>query len=123
MICFILQADVDWLPNSTFPLTGDARVWKFFSSESLTTAQLDQLFTTVVEKDERRWLAYPHYANVPLVDSFILADNVYHVNAIEWTASAMEMSAIGAKNVANLIIRKTRKEKNAHKRSTLVDEL
>jgi hypothetical protein len=27
------------------------------------------------------------------------------VNAIEWAASAMEMSAIGGRNVANLIVR------------------
>lgn len=34
--------------------------------------------------------------------NFTLYKGLYHINAIEWAASAMEMSVIGAKNVANL---------------------
>jgi prenylcysteine oxidase/farnesylcysteine lyase len=36
----------------------------------------------------------------------VLHDNLYYLSAIEWAASAMEMSAISAKNVANLIAKK-----------------
>lgn len=35
-------------------------------------------------------------------NSFKLHDALYHVNAMEWVASAMEMSAIGGRNVAIL---------------------
>ena len=32
-----------------------------------------------------------------------LRKNLYYTNGIEWSASAMEMSAIAAKNVANMV--------------------
>jgi prenylcysteine oxidase/farnesylcysteine lyase len=32
----------------------------------------------------------------------VLHKNVFHINAIEWAASAMEMSVVGAKNVGLL---------------------
>lgn len=35
-------------------------------------------------------------------DSFKLHDALYHVNVIEWAASAMEMSAVAGRNVAIL---------------------
>ena len=34
---------------------------------------------------------------------FRLRNNLYYTNGIEWSASAMEMSAIAAKNVANMV--------------------
>lgn len=48
------------------------------------------------------WLAYPHYARLPTSDLFRIHRNFYYLNAIEWAASAMEMSVIAAKNVALL---------------------
>ena len=50
------------------------------------------------------WLAYPKYSpnERPKFGSFVLSPRLYHVNAIELAASAMEMSAIAAKNVANI---------------------
>lgn len=36
------------------------------------------------------------------LDNFKLHDALYHVNVIEWAASAMEMSAIAGRNVAIL---------------------
>ncbi len=52
------------------------------------------------------WLAYPDYdvrqrASIDGL-SFELHPGLYYINAIEWAASALEMSAVGAKNVANL---------------------
>ena len=50
------------------------------------------------------WLAYPHYKateNSPWPQPFKLAHNLYYTSAVEWAGSAMEMSAIAAKNVAN----------------------
>jgi prenylcysteine oxidase/farnesylcysteine lyase len=49
------------------------------------------------------WLAYPHYDSISLpLPKFILFPGIYHVNAIEWAASAIEMSLIGGKNAALL---------------------
>ena len=50
------------------------------------------------------WLAYPKYSpkERPKLGSFVLSPQLYHVNAVEQSASAMEMSAIAAKNVANI---------------------
>jgi prenylcysteine oxidase/farnesylcysteine lyase len=48
------------------------------------------------------WLAYPHYQAERRNDKFVLHKNLFHINAIEWAASAMEMSIIGAKNVGLL---------------------
>lgn len=42
------------------------------------------------------------YISVSLLGDFELDQNLYFINNIEWAASAMEMSAVGAKNVANL---------------------
>lgn len=50
--------------------------------------------------NEIKWKAYPKYNTRERFDNFKLHDNLYHVNAIEWAASAMEMSAIGGKNIA-----------------------
>lgn len=51
----------------------------------------------------KRWkAAYPQYSTENRFDRFKLQDGLYHVNAIEWAASAMEMSAIGGRNVAIL---------------------
>ena len=50
------------------------------------------------------WLAYPKYSpdERPKLGSIVLSPQLYHVNAVELSASAMEMSAIAAKNVANI---------------------
>lgn len=59
-------------------------------------------YIKVVEKKEITWKAYPHYSTNMNLDNFKLHDALYHVNTIEWAASAMEMSAIAGRNVAIL---------------------
>ena len=46
------------------------------------------------------------FSNFVVSFSFVLHDNLYYLSAVEWAASAMEMSAISAKNAANLISHK-----------------
>uniref|UniRef100_J3S9B1 Prenylcysteine oxidase 1 n=1 Tax=Crotalus adamanteus TaxID=8729 RepID=J3S9B1_CROAD len=77
-------------------------VWKLFSRQLLTNEQLKLLFSSYDLVEVRIWLAYPHYSPPEKCPPFILHDHMYYVNAIEWAASAMEMSAISAKNVALL---------------------
>ena len=81
------------------------RVWKVFSPQPLTREQCLSLFPEVDQIDDSvccDWLAYPQYIAPYQAPSFILDDGVFYINAIEMAASAMEMSAIGAKNAALL---------------------
>ncbi|XP_046615254.1 prenylcysteine oxidase-like isoform X1 [Neodiprion virginianus] len=93
-----------------FPVNGpigkDSQVWKVFSKHRLTSRQISSMFSNVGQLREIPWKAYPKYSTAPRLDNFQLHDSLYHVNAIEWAASAMEMSAIGGKNVALLIHKK-----------------
>jgi len=79
-------------------------VYKVFSRTPLSTEQLDLIFGDIQVVHVKDWYAYPHYDSVskPL-PPFILHPGVYHLNAIEWAASAIEMSLIGGKNAALLV--------------------
>nr|CAD7586280.1 unnamed protein product [Timema genevievae] len=81
-------------------------VWKIFAQTQLQPQFLSELFSEIKEVTFINWLAYPHYEAKPRLDQFVLFENLYHINAIEWAASAMEMSIIGAKNVALLVYNK-----------------
>ncbi len=77
-------------------------VWKVFSRKSLTEEQKGKLFPQATESKEVIWLAYPHYTPPEKFLPFVLDEGVFYVNAIEWSTSAMEMSALSAKNAALL---------------------
>lgn len=80
----------------------DDDVYKVFSQQSLSKSDIEQYFKDVEIIKEKDWLAYPHYQPPENLAPFFLYPGLYYVNAIELTASAMEMSAIAAKNVALL---------------------
>ena len=81
----------------------ESPVYKVFSQKVLTSEQIDQLFDKINQIDTTNWYAYPHYNSVTLpLPRFVLHHGIYHVNAIEWAASAIEMSLIGGKNAALL---------------------
>lgn len=96
--------------SKTFPIDfkGDSDkdnfVYKVFSTDVPTEKQMSQIFSSYSNDVYRAWLAYPYYRNVDIdtVAPFQLYPGLFYVNAIEWAASAMEMSAIGAKNSALL---------------------
>lgn len=81
-------------------------VYKIFSPSELDNGLLNQLFNETEEKKVIEWKAYPEFkvGQVTRDDgpSFQLDEGLYYVNAVEWAASAIEMSLIGAKNVALL---------------------
>lgn len=81
----------------------EEEIWKIFSPRPLTENELDSLFQKRKVAKSVDWLAYPHYDQLRLTSKFVLDDKLFYVNAIEWAASAMEMSIIGAKNVALLV--------------------
>ncbi|KRX92782.1 Prenylcysteine oxidase, partial [Trichinella pseudospiralis] len=82
---------------------GNYDMYKLFSRDFLTPEQLNMVFEQFSYHTAVPWLAYPEYAGQSKDCSFILTDGLYYVNAIENAASAMEMSCIGAKNVALLL--------------------
>lgn len=57
----------------------------------------------------RNWLAYPQFDPPERFQPFRLAEGLYLNNAWENAASAMEMSAVAAKNCALLIAQHLRK--------------
>ncbi|KAK2578021.1 hypothetical protein KPH14_008440 [Odynerus spinipes] len=78
------------------------KMWKVFSNATLPSDVIHSIFVNVNEVKEIVWKAYPEYSTNVRLDKFKLYDGLYHINAIEWAASAMEMSAIGGRNVAIL---------------------
>ena len=81
-------------------------VYKLFSPSPLTQEQLSLFFSEVKEKESVDWLAYPHYPEKESGPAlFELESGLYHLNAVEWASSAMEMSAVGARNVALLALK------------------
>jgi prenylcysteine oxidase/farnesylcysteine lyase len=86
--------DLKWLP----------RVWKIFSTRPLHDEEIDEMFLSRRATQTFDWLAYPHYSTEQRrsLGNFTLHPGLYHINGIEWAASAIEMSLIGAKNVGNL---------------------
>lgn len=78
-------------------------VYKVFSQKPLNKESVEKLFESVSTVKEKVWLAYPHYKPPEKFVPFILHPGLYYTNAIELSASAMEMSAIAAKNIALLI--------------------
>lgn len=93
--------------------TASLNVWKIFSQQPLSSYQIEELFESTSDIKVIDWMAYPHYEIPTEAQSFHIADRLYHINAIEWAASAMEMSCIGAKNVA-LLIKKHLNNKEQH---------
>lgn len=85
------------------PPASRPNVWKVFSQQPLSQEQLRDMFLSWDSVSETRWLAYPSYRPPHRrTPPFILHERLYYLNAVEWAASAMEMSAISARNVALL---------------------
>ncbi|KAG7223954.1 hypothetical protein INR49_015211 [Caranx melampygus] len=90
-------------PGYKRPPASQAKVWKIFSPQPLSQEQLQDMFISWESVSESRWLAYPAYRPPHRkTPPFILHNRLYYLNAVEWAASAMEMSAISARNVALL---------------------
>ena len=80
-------------------------VFKLFSSRPLTSTELSTMFSTIHSVSVTDWLAYPSYSTLNDFSSFQLSPGLYYTSRIEWAASAMEMSVIAARNVANLAVK------------------
>ena len=91
-------------PDSDTNIPSSYPVYKIFSPKPLSKTQLEIVFSKINQIHVSDWFAYPEYEQIPeVMPPFILKENLYYVNSIEWAASAIEMSLISAKNIANLI--------------------
>nr|XP_003700702.1 PREDICTED: prenylcysteine oxidase-like isoform X1 [Megachile rotundata] len=88
--------------NSVEGTLKNSKIWKIFSNQPLKTQIINEMFSNVKEVKQVNWKAYPEYSTKIQEAKFKLHNALYHVNAIEWVASAMEMSAISGRNVALL---------------------
>ncbi|CAE7407920.1 PCYOX1 [Symbiodinium natans] len=82
---------------------GDGKlIWKVFSPAPLTEEQSKELFPNAQKCETFGWWAYPKYevrdAKSKDTDFCLDGAGLYYCNAIEETASAMEMAVLGAKN-------------------------
>ncbi|XP_052229609.1 prenylcysteine oxidase 1-like [Dreissena polymorpha] len=77
-------------------------VYRMFTNHVPNVDELKQLVPEWSDLRVVNWMAYPEYSSTVNLPSFTLHDQMYHINAIEMAASAMEMSVVGAKNVALL---------------------
>lgn len=88
---------VDYKKDESVP-----EVWKIFSQQPLTDDFMSEMFESISEVKVIDWLAYPQYTPPDTLHPFVLHPGLYYINAVEWAASAMEMSVIAARNVALL---------------------
>lgn len=77
-------------------------VYKIFSQQPLSSSTINNFFENTGVIKDKDWLAYPHYKASEEIPPFMLYSGLYYINAIELSASAMEMSSIASKNVALL---------------------
>ena len=80
----------------------DFKVYKIFSKRTLSSDELAKMFSDIEFTESVPWLAYPDYTTNDDLSTFELSPGLYYLNRMEWAASAMEMSVISAKNVANM---------------------
>lgn len=93
------EAKKYYKPLSELP----TQVYKVFSKDRLSVTELSKMFISIESIAIKDWMAYPHYNPPQECPPFVLDnEGLFYINGIEKAASAMEMSAIGAKNVSLL---------------------
>lgn len=80
----------------------EAAVYKVFSQQPLGKAELKTLFKSYYSVQVTEWQAYPHYWTAQELPPVVLHQRLYYLNGMEWAGSAMETSAVAAKNIALL---------------------
>ncbi|XP_051834900.1 prenylcysteine oxidase-like [Antechinus flavipes] len=80
----------------------EAAIWRVLSPQPLERPQLKSLFRSYYSVQTAQWEAYPQYGSRMATPLFALHDQLFYLNALEWVASSVEISAVAAKNVALL---------------------
>ena len=100
MIALNKAVPVDYNPDEDDDVLPS--VFGMHSRKEFSPSELRKMFSNVKFTHSKSWLAYPHYTTQDDFTSYELSPGLYYLNRIEWAASAMEMSAISAKNIANM---------------------
>ena len=84
---------------------GSDNVYKVFSKQRLSPETLDELFSQRSMTKRVSWVAYPEFQPPESFDVpfDVVPNQVFYVHALERGASAMEVIAIGGRNVALLL--------------------
>nr|XP_008526530.1 PREDICTED: prenylcysteine oxidase-like [Equus przewalskii] len=80
----------------------EAAVWRVQSPKPLLRSQLKTLFRSYYSVQTAEWQAHPLYGSRTTLPRFALHDQLFHLTALEWAASSVEVMAVAAKNVALL---------------------
>ncbi|XP_075397908.1 prenylcysteine oxidase 1-like [Tenrec ecaudatus] len=80
----------------------EAAVWRVQSPKPLLRTELKTLFRSYYSVQTAEWQAHPLYGSRRTLPSFALHDQLFHLSALEWAASSVEVMAVAAKNVALL---------------------
>jgi hypothetical protein len=80
-------------------------VYKIFSPRVLSLNDYEKIFDKqhYQHVHDIAWLAYPQYEHPQAMPPIQLKSNVFYVNAMEWSASCMEIETISARNIAMLL--------------------
>ncbi|XP_065730792.1 prenylcysteine oxidase-like isoform X3 [Phocoena phocoena] len=80
----------------------EAAVWRVRSPQPLLRSQLKTLFRSYYSVQTAEWQAHPVHGPRSPLPRFVLHDQLFLLNALEWAASSVEVTAVAAKNVALL---------------------
>ncbi|NP_001405355.1 prenylcysteine oxidase-like isoform 2 precursor [Mus musculus] len=80
----------------------EAAVWRVQSPKPLFRTELKTLFRSYYSVQTAEWQAHPLYGSRRTLPRFALHDQLFYLNALEWAASSVEVTAVAAKNVALL---------------------
>lgn len=112
--CVQLPCDYSNDKDSELYMNPGPKLYKIFAEKELDNTVFDELFEHGYEiRSFTPWLAYPKYDTNPISKKIpnIRLDSrersrVMYLNSLEWSSSCMEICAISAKNVANMIWQK-----------------
>ncbi|CAF0785178.1 unnamed protein product [Brachionus calyciflorus] len=108
-----LPCDYSKKKDKNLYLNDGKKLYKIFSQEKLDENAFERIFKSDYEIIQFiPWLAYPKYEKNPnskQIPKVILDSDrsrILYSNSLEWSSSCMEMCAISARNVANIIAAK-----------------
>lgn len=101
--CVAQQQTVDEVNKKT-----EKSVYKIFSPDKLSSSDFSQVFNNENFQliEDIPWLAYPKYEYPQRLPPIQLDENIYYVNAMEWSSSCMEIEVISARNIAMLLTKR-----------------
>ncbi|MEM7114840.1 MAG: FAD-dependent oxidoreductase [Chloroflexota bacterium] len=102
----ILTTESPDIPFSSIGLTAvspTGPIYKLFSRQPLPDQTIATLFHNPRDTKRVTWHAYTKLKPTTTYPPFVLAPNLYYVNAMETAVSTMETESVASRNIVNLI--------------------